>query len=99
MAQSNDKTRQQVAEQAQEKDLWAISQYLQSLTFTPRVLGVDEADVWKKLEKLCQMYEQALATERGKNAKLARQLKLCAAKLESYTAARKKTEEARSDEE
>ena len=80
----NEPIQGQVSAQAKAQEQWAISEYLQSVRFTPRLLGVDEADVWKKIEKLCQMYENALVAERGRSAKLARQLKTCLAQLEQH---------------
>lgn len=82
-----------LAEQTQSKDLWAVSKYLGSVKFAPRMMGVDEADVWKKIEKLCELYEDALTAERGKAEKLERQLKACRSKLREILAAQKKAEE------
>lgn len=45
---------------------WAVSQYLSKLKFSKGVLGADEADVWRKMEKLCELYEDALAAERAR---------------------------------
>ena len=77
----------QVADQAQDKDLFVISNYLKELRFSPRIMGVDEADVWKKIEKLCELYEDALAAERGKNVKLTKQLAACANRIKKLMAA------------
>lgn len=89
MAQrQKDPVQNRISQQAQAQDQWVIAEYLQSLRFTPRFLGVDEADVWKKIEKLCELYENALVAERSRSAKLARQLKACLAQLEET----KKTE-------
>ncbi len=41
-----------------------VSRYLSKLRFSYRLGGVDEADVWRKIEKLCELYEDALADER-----------------------------------
>ena len=82
-----------VAEQAEKNELYAVSEYLKTLKFSPRVMGVDEADVWKKIEKLCELYDNALAVERGKNEKLNRQLKFCAAKLKELMPAVKLEED------
>ena len=82
-----------VAEKAQANEFWAVSKYLGSVKFVPRVMGVDEADVWKKIEKLCELYEDALIAERGKSEKLERQLKACRARLRTALAAEKKAEE------
>ena len=82
-----------VVEQTQDSDLYVISDYLKSVKFSPRLMGVDEADVWKKIEKLCELYEDALIAERGKSEKLERQLKACRARLRTALAAEKKAEE------
>ena len=82
-----------VVKKTAEQDLWVISEYLKELKFTPRVLGVDEADVWKKIEKLCELYENELATERAKNKKLVLQLNACAAQMKKFLSEKKKEEE------
>lgn len=41
-----------------------IALYLERLKFKRRLFGVDEADVWKKIQELNQMYEEALVWER-----------------------------------
>lgn len=81
-----------VAKKAAEQDLWVISEYLKELKFAPRVMGVDEADVWKKIEKLCELYEMELATERAKNKKLLAQLNNCALQLKKLLPAQKREE-------
>ena len=43
-----------------------IRLYLQKLHFRPRLFGVDQQDVWRKLEKLNAMYENALLAERAR---------------------------------
>lgn len=56
----------QVAEQTP-----TVCRYLTELKLKPVPLGgVDEADVWKKLEKLCQFYEEAFYAERVQRQKL-----------------------------
>ena len=57
-------TRQNLSRQTWDEKLYAISQYLEKVKFAPRMMGVDEADVWRKLEKLCELYEDALTAER-----------------------------------
>lgn len=44
----------------------AVSNYLSKLRFSKSVLGADEADVWRKMEKLCELYEDALDAERAR---------------------------------
>lgn len=48
----------------------AVSRYLSKMKFSFRLGGVDEADVWRKIEKLCELYEDALADEREKRQRL-----------------------------
>ena len=43
-----------------------IAKYLQKLKFKPRLFGVDQADVWKKIEELNALYETALLAERAR---------------------------------
>lgn len=77
---------------------WAVSKYLGELKFLPRLMGVDEADVWKKIEKLCELYENTLTEERGKSERFACQRKACCAKCKACTAAEKRPEEAQSND-
>lgn len=63
-------TQQNLSQQAYDEKLYAISQYLAKVKFASRMMGVDEADVWRKLEKLCELYEDALVAERMKSAQL-----------------------------
>lgn len=41
-----------------------ITEYLKHVKFKKRLFGVDEADVWKKIQELNQLYEEALVWER-----------------------------------
>lgn len=41
-----------------------IAKYLKRLRFQPKLFGVDQADVWKKIAALNELYEQALRAER-----------------------------------
>lgn len=66
-------TQQNLSQQAYDEKLYAISQYLAKVKFASRMMGVDEADVWRKLEKLCELYEDALTAERMKSAQLERE--------------------------
>ncbi len=43
-----------------------IVRYLKTLHFRPRLFGVDQQDVWKKIETLNAMYEVALSEERAR---------------------------------
>ncbi|MCF0123442.1 MAG: hypothetical protein HUJ67_04960 [Ruminiclostridium sp.] len=45
----------------------AISAWLEQVRFKRRLFGgVDEADVWKKLQELNELYEAALLAERAR---------------------------------
>lgn len=63
-------SQQNLSDAAMKNELYAISRYLQKLKFSHRVMGVDEADVWRKLEKICELYEDVLTAERMKSAQL-----------------------------
>lgn len=41
-----------------------IVKYLQQVKFKKKLFGVDEADVWKKIQELNHMYEESLKWER-----------------------------------
>lgn len=60
------KMRRRVTEQAVTREQYPISRYLSALKFRPRLWGVDEAEVWRAMERLCQLYEDALTTERAR---------------------------------
>jgi len=62
-------------ERAHTKEYFAVAKWLSEVKFTPAVFGVDQADVWRKMEKLCELYEAALDAERARNAKLERKLR------------------------
>lgn len=79
--------RQSLADNAQNQKLYAISQYLEKVKFAPRMMGVDEADVWRKLEKLCELYEDALTAERMKSAQLAQKYNALKVKSKQLLAA------------
>ncbi len=57
------------------KEHYAVAKWLSEVKFSPAVFGVDQADVWRKVEKLCELYEDALTAERVRNAKLERKLR------------------------
>ena len=42
-----------------------IVKYLQQLKFKKKLFGVDEADVWKKIQELNHMYEESLKATRS----------------------------------
>ncbi len=43
-----------------------IVHWLSQVKFRPRLFGVDQADVWKKLEELNSLYDKALVAERAR---------------------------------
>lgn len=53
---------------SEEENSWQqenrIVKYLQQLKFKRKLFGVDEADVWKKIQELNHMYEESLKWER-----------------------------------
>lgn len=51
-----------------------VSKFLGSLSFRPRLWGVDEKQVWQVLEKLTELYEDALTVERSRRELAQRQL-------------------------
>lgn len=68
------KARQAMAEQALSREQLLIAKFLSSLSFRPRLLGVDEKQVWEALEKLTALYEDALTLERSRRELAQRQL-------------------------
>ena len=63
-----------------------LVQWFKSVKFKPSVLGgVDESDVWKKLEQLNHLYEAALVAERARyNALMAAYVQNTNAKIDQY---------------
>lgn len=51
-----------------------VSKYLSELRFSRRIRGVDEGEVWKALEKLTALYEDALTVERSRRELAQRKL-------------------------
>lgn len=68
------------------KEQQELVQWLKTVRFQPSVFGgVNESDVWKKLEQLNRLYEAALVAERARyNALLAAYVQNTNAKLEQY---------------
>lgn len=60
------KAQKNLTEQALSREQFLVSKYLSRLQFKPRLWGVDELEVWRALEKLTQLYEDALTTERAR---------------------------------
>lgn len=67
----------------------AVSNYLSKLKFSKRAFGVDEADVWRKMEKLCELYEDAIDAERARADEAQRKLDAIYARARELKAARK----------
>lgn len=68
------KARKSMEEQALSREQLLIAKFLKGVSFRPRLWGVDEADVWKAMEKLTALYEDALTVERSKRELAQRQL-------------------------
>lgn len=75
-AKSNKKSNPEVSDQSREalaeaENTPSVARYLSDLKFKRASFGgVDEADVWKKIEKLCELYEESIYTERAERRKL-----------------------------
>ena len=63
-----------------------LVQWLKTVKFKPAIVGgVNESDVWKKLEQLNHLYEAALVAERARyNALLAAYVQNTNAKIDQY---------------
>lgn len=68
------KARKTMAELALSREQLLISKFLGTLSFEKRLWGVEEKQVWQVLEKLTELYEDALTVERSKRELLQRQL-------------------------
>lgn len=64
-----EKERQKLIARSGDREQYPISRYLSTLKFRPRLWGVDEAEVWRAMERLCQLYEDALTAERKSQRK------------------------------
>ena len=80
------KARKAMADQALSREQLLISKFLSTLSFRPRLWGVDEKQVWQALEKLTQLYEDALTVERSKRELAQRQLEALQSRREEGTA-------------
>lgn len=76
-AKSKKKSNPEVSDQSREalaeavENTPSVARYLSDLKFKCASFGgVDEADVWKKIEKLCELYEESIYTERAERRKL-----------------------------
>ena len=75
------KVQTRMAEQALSREQVLISKYISNLTFCPGFWGVDEEDAWRALEKLTELYEDALLVERSKRELAQRQLEALQSRL------------------
>lgn len=75
------KAQKGLTEQALSREQFVISKFLGGLTFPQRLWGVDEDAVWRALEKLTVLYEEALTVERCKRELAQRQLEALRCRL------------------
>lgn len=66
MAKTKEKHQAELTQQAKNRELWPIARFLTDMRLRHRLLGVDEADVWRKLQRLCELYEDALEGYRAR---------------------------------
>ncbi|MDO5047852.1 MAG: hypothetical protein Q4D88_04810 [Anaerococcus sp.] len=53
-----------------------ISEHIKNMKFRKRILGgVDEADVWRQIESLHQLYQEEIALQNKKHIELINSLK------------------------
>ena len=63
-----------MTEQALSREQFLVAKYISSLRFRRRLWGVDELEVWRAMEKLASLYEDALTVERSRRELAQRQL-------------------------
>ena len=80
------KARKAMADQALSREQLLISKFLSTLSFRPRLWGVDEKQVWQAMETLKQLYEVALTVERSKRELAQRQLEAIQSRREKGAA-------------
>lgn len=68
------KSRKLPPEQGLSREQLLVSKFLSELRLRPRLWGVDEAGVWKALERLTVLYEDALTVERSRRELAQRKL-------------------------
>ena len=76
------KVQGRMAEQALSREQVLISKFIGNLSFRHRLRGVDEEEVWKALEKLTELYEDALVVERSKRELAQRKLEALQIRIE-----------------
>lgn len=89
MANEKRKEQEKLEQQTLSQELQVISRYLGKLRFRKRLFGVDEEDVWRKMEKLCELYEYALEAERARADKAQQKLDSIYARARAMQASRK----------
>ena len=63
-----------MTEQALSREQFLVAKYISSLRFRRRLWGLDELEVWRAMEKLVSLYEDALTVERSRRELAQRQL-------------------------
>lgn len=61
-------------EQNLSREQLLVSKFLSELRLRPRIWGVDEDQVWKAMERLTLLYEDALTVERSRRELAERKL-------------------------
>lgn len=75
------KIQTRMADQALSREQILISKYISNLSFRPRFWGIDEDEAWRALERLTELYEDALILERSKRELAQRQLEALQSRL------------------
>lgn len=68
------KAQKAMTEDALSREQFLVAKFLAGLHFRPRLWGVDEGEVWRALEKLTALYEDALTVERSRRELAQRKL-------------------------
>ena len=66
--------KQKLAEAALSREEFAVSKFLATVQFRRSLLGLEEEGVWRAMERLVSLYEDALTAERGKRELAERKL-------------------------
>lgn len=82
----SEQTQDTLVQDTMSKKHRAVSRYLSTVKFQPSLLGVDPADVWRKIEKLCELYEDALDAERARGDEMEKNLRRACNQLKRYNA-------------
>lgn len=68
------KTETAAVQVAMTREEFAVSRFLATVQFHRGLLGLREAEVWRAMEQLVALYEEALKAERGKRQLAERKL-------------------------